>query len=103
MTASTRRQLNIRSDEAYATAHELAEKLGVPTTEVVLNALREFKSKRSNPSRLVTIEESEANLAALEESLGRRPPTDAEPPLSDHGYLYDEFGLPKRWLSTLRR
>jgi hypothetical protein len=95
MPANRRKQLNIRSDEAYVTAHELAAKLGASTTEVVLSALREFKSKRSIPSRLVTTEESEANLASLRQALGRRPPADVEPPLSDHGYLYDEFGLPK--------
>jgi len=95
MHASNRKQLNIRSDEAYATAHELAEKLGATTTEVLLNALREFKSKRSIPSRLVTLEESRANLAALRDSLRGRPVADIEPPLWDHSYLYDEFGLPK--------
>jgi len=93
--ASTRKQLNIRSDEAYATAHRLAELLGTTTTEVVVKALREFKSKRRIPSRLVTPEEAEANLSRLMESIGRREREEAGPLLSDHEDLYDEFGLPK--------
>jgi hypothetical protein len=34
------RQLNIRSDEACQLAHEIAEKRGVPVTEVVVQVLR---------------------------------------------------------------
>ena len=90
MVASTRRQLNIRSDEAYATAHDLAEQFGTTTTEVVVRALREFKSKRRIPSRLVSPEEAEANLSALMKSV-RGSVTLS----SNHDDLYDEFGLPK--------
>ena len=92
MVASTRRQLNIRSDEAYATAHDLAEQFGTTTTEVVVRALREFKSKRRIPSRLVSPEEAEANLSALMKSVRERGSVTLS---SNHDDLYDEFGLPK--------
>jgi hypothetical protein len=93
MVASTRRQLNIRSDEAYATAHDLAEQFGTTTTEVVVRALREFKSKRRIHSRLVSPEEAEANLSALMKSVRARGPSGSLSHNQDD--LYDEFGLPK--------
>jgi hypothetical protein len=95
MPASTRKQLSIRSDEAFVIAHELARKLGTTTTDVVVRALREFNSQRRIPSRLVTPEEADANVAALKASLRERRPKDAEGISSNHDYLYDEFGLPK--------
>ena len=95
MPASNRKQLNIRSDEAYATAHELAERLGVSTTEVVVSALREYRSKRRIPSKLVTPEEADANFAALMESVRRNKANTPAAPASNHDDFYDEFGLPK--------
>ena len=53
MSANTRKQLNIRNDEAFATAHDLAAKLGMTTTEIVVSALREFKSKRRISDKLL--------------------------------------------------
>ena len=95
MHASTRKQLNIRSDEAYATAHDLAERLGTSATDIVVRALREFKSSRRIPSRLVTPEEAEANLAALMEAIRARAPDASAAIASNHDDFYDEFGLPK--------
>jgi hypothetical protein len=95
MPASTRKQLDIRSDEAYATAHRLAELLGTTTTEVVAKAMREFEAKRRIPSRLVTLEEAATNLSQLMESIGRREHEKAGPLDSNHDDLYDEYGLPK--------
>jgi hypothetical protein len=71
MSANTRKQLNIRNDEAFATAHDLAAKLGMTTTEIVVSALREFKSKRRISDKLLPPEEAEANLSALMESVRR--------------------------------
>ncbi len=71
MVARTRKHLNIRSDEAYATAHDLAEQFGTTTTEVVVRALRELQFKRRVPSR----------------------PSGSLSP--NHDDLYDEFGLPE--------
>jgi hypothetical protein len=93
MEARTRKQLNIRSDEAYATAHDLAEQFGTTTTEVVVRALRELQSKRRVPSRFVSPEEAEANLSALMKSVRARGPSGSLSP--KHDDLYDEFGLPK--------
>lgn len=92
MVARTRKQLNIRSDEAYATAHDLAEQFGTTTTEVVVRALREFKSNRRVPSRFVSPEEAEANLSAVMKSVRARVSVTLS---SNHDDLYDEFGLPK--------
>ena len=91
MVARTRKQLNIRSDEAYATAHDLAEQFGTTTTEVVVRALRELQSKRRVPSQFVSPEEAGANLSALMKSVRARSVTLS----SNHDDLYDEFGLPK--------
>jgi hypothetical protein len=95
MPASTHKQLNIRSDEAYAAAHSLAEQLGITTTEAVVRALREFRAKRRIPSTLVTPEAAEANLSALLESVRRNKVNTTALLASDHDDFYDEFGLPK--------
>jgi hypothetical protein len=95
MSASKRKQLNIRSDEAHAIAHELSERLGATTTEVVVSALREYKSKHRIPSRLVTPEEAEANYRAIMRGVleARR----RAPPQKDWSTdeLYDENGAPQ--------
>jgi hypothetical protein len=95
MPASTRKQLNIRSDEAFTTAHRLAAELGTTTTEIVVSALREFRAKRRIPSKLVTPEEADANLSALMESVRRNAAKRTAKLSSNHDDLYDDFGLPK--------
>ena len=95
MPASTRKQLNIRSDEAYATAHRLAEQLGVTTTEAVVRALREFGGKRRIQSKLVSPEEADANLSALMKSVLKNKANNTDLIASNHDDFYDEFGLPK--------
>jgi hypothetical protein len=95
MPASTRKQLNVRSNEAYSTAHKLARQLGTTATEVVVRALREFNSNHPIPSRLVTPEEAAANLSALMASIRARAPNRSAALASNYDDLYDEFGLPK--------
>ena len=95
MPASTRKQLNVRSNEAYSTAHKLARQLGTTATEVVVRALREFNSHHRIPSRLVTPEEAAANLSALMTSIRARAPSRSAALASNHDDVYDEFGLPK--------
>jgi hypothetical protein len=95
MPASTRKQLNVRSNEAYSTAHKLARQLGTTATEVVVRALREFDSNRRIPNRLVTPEEAAGNLSALMASIRARAPSRSAALASNHDDLYDEFGLPK--------
>jgi hypothetical protein len=93
--SDTRKQLNIRSDEAFAAAHDLAAELGTTITDIVVRALREFNEKRRIPSKLVTPEEAATNLSALMESVRRNASKRATRLSSDHGHFYDEFGLPK--------
>lgn len=92
MRASEQKQLNIRSDEAYATARDLAARMGTSTTEIVIAALREFKANRSIPSRIVTADEAQANRAALLRSVRGRGPSGLS---SAHDDLYDDLGMPK--------
>ena len=89
------RQLNVRSDEAYATAHSIADELGITTTEAVVSALREFCAKRRIPSRIVTPDEAKTNLKALMSAVRRanRAHPIGKPLTADD--LYDEGGLPK--------
>jgi hypothetical protein len=93
--SNTRKQLNIRSDEAFAAAHDLAAELGTTITEIVVRALREFKAKRRIPSKLVTAEEAATNLSTLMESVRRNASKRATRWSSNHDPFYDEFGLPK--------
>ena len=92
MRASDQKQLNIRSDEAYATARDLAARMGTSTTEIVIAALREFKANRSIPSRIVTAAEAESNRLALLRSVRARGASGLS---SVHDDLYDHLGLPK--------
>ncbi len=43
------KQLNIRSDEAYAAATRLAQRLGTTTTDAVLRALRRLEQETYKP------------------------------------------------------
>lgn len=88
------RQLNIRSDDAYETAHRLAAHLGETTTKVVKDALDDYAARRMLPSKKVTEEEAEAFLTELDRLIEAankdRPPGVT----SDHSDMYDENGLP---------
>ena len=80
-------QMNIKSDEAYALATELAGQQGVSLTQAVLDALR--ARKRELAKRDVV----EEVMALARDTRARLSP---EALALDHGeYLYDELGLPK--------
>lgn len=80
-------QMNIKSDEAYALATELAGIERVSLTQAVLEALR--ARKRQLDKRDVV----EEILALARDTRARMSP---EALALDHGeYLYDEHGLPK--------
>ena len=80
-------QMNIKNDEAYALATELAGKEKVSLTQAVLEALR--ARKRQLDKRDVV----EEILALARDTRARMSP---EALALDHGdYLYDEYGLPK--------
>lgn len=89
------RQLNIRSDEAAERAARLARQTGKTTTEVVILALRAYSAAIAVRDELDLTPSQRADYDALL-SLARETAGSAPPGLtSDHGWLYDENGLPK--------
>jgi hypothetical protein len=85
------KQLNIRSDEAYEIAHELAQRLNRTVTEVLETALREYR--RGQTADVLTPEEA-AFLADIQD-LSSRAAAAARPGVtSDHRDFYDDKGLP---------
>lgn len=80
-------QMNIKSDEAYALATELAGMEGVSLTQAVLDALRARKRELSRDEKLKRV------MALSRDTAARMSP---ETLALDHGeFLYDENGLPK--------
>jgi hypothetical protein len=86
------RQLNIRSDEAYAIAADIAKRTGRSRGDVVLAALLAYGDRRA------IVELTPAQRAFVDELmvLARRSARAAPPGMtSDHSDLYDESGLPR--------
>ena len=93
MTASKQRQLNIRSDEAYALARTLADRKGLSTQELVVRALRDY-AKADQELHAGMSAEQEASYRHLVQ-LGRRFRSKWKyGESSDHSDMYDEDGLP---------
>lgn len=93
MDASKPRQLNVRSDEAYALATTLARRQNLPTQEVVVRALRDYARADAERRGGMTAEQ-EASLQQITD-LGRRFRRKWKyGEGSDHADLYDEDGLP---------
>lgn len=95
--SSQQKQLNIRSDEAYETAHRLSQALKLPAHEVVLRALRRMASETESIAGDLPVDVAAANRERLREARraawgGKTPPRGLT---SDHDWLYDENGLPK--------
>ena len=80
-------QMNIKSEEAYAIASELASNTGESLTHIVLEALRARKRELSKAKKVEEIMEDCRETAAM-----MSPETLA---LDIDEYLYDENGLPK--------
>ena len=80
-------QMNIKSEEAYALATELAEQAGSSLTQAVLEALRARKREVSRAKKVEEIMEycRETRAMMSPELLA----------LDIDDYLYDEYGLPK--------
>jgi hypothetical protein len=87
------RQLNVRSDEAYETAHRLARQLKLTTTEVVLKALLLFKEDFPALPESMSPKQREVNesLRALSVETAKHKVPGAT---SDHSDMYDDNGLP---------
>ncbi len=87
MPASSRKQLNIRSDEARALAHALAAETGLTITQVIEHALRAYRARRHIPSTRVTPEEADRNRLALFAALGLEEAPAALPPAREPARL----------------
>ena len=85
------KQLNIRSDEAYEIAHDLARRLNKTVTEVLETALRAYR--RDQAADALTPEE-EAFLADIQDLSSRAAAAARPGATSDHRDFYDDKGLP---------
>jgi hypothetical protein len=95
--SSHQKQLNIRSDAAYARAHRLARARNVSVTAVVEQALEKLEVSDGNVVSGLSPEQIARNKrkldAAREAMWGPEGPPKGLS--SDHSWLYDEHGLPK--------
>ena len=80
-------QMNIKSDEAYALATEIAGRTGETLTQVVLEALRARQRELTKAERL------EAVMEICRDARSRMSPELLALDMDE--YLYDERGLPK--------
>jgi antitoxin VapB len=81
------RNLNIKSDEAYEIATDLARRTGQNLTLVVTEALRASE-------RALTLDERRARIAALATKSGKQWKESLKS-IEHSDLLYDEMGLPK--------
>jgi hypothetical protein len=96
------RQLNIRSDEAYALAHEQARARGITVTEAVVDALRRTTPHSGSPERpaplapaAFTPEQADRYRKLMDWSQRTAAKWDRDVS-ADHEWLYDpDTGLPK--------
>ncbi len=97
MPAKAQKQVNIRSDRAYETAHRLARRLGKSTQQIVIEALEEKARAVGQAEPEFTPEEIARRCAAIEAAIdelwGGKPPPPVDPHADD--WMYDENGLPK--------
>jgi hypothetical protein len=80
-------QMNIKSDEAYALATEIAGRTGETLTQVVLEALRARQRELTKDDRF------EQAMAIARDMRARMSPELLALDIDD--FLYDEKGLPK--------
>ncbi len=94
---STRKQLNIRSNDAYERAHRLARQRNTSVTAVIEQALENLEARTRGLDAVLTPEEVAENGRILTSAVhrlwrGKGPPEGAT---SDHSWMYDDNGLPK--------
>ncbi len=86
------KQLSVRSEEAYRLAHAIADQTGRTLGDVLTLALRSYASTLPAVDGMTPRQR-----AAYEyfRALGRRSALRKKPgATSDHGDMYDEYGLP---------
>ena len=90
-----RRQLNIKSDEAFDAAHKLADNLGITTTKAVELALSEKLNRYINEFLKKRTPEQEQEIYNAISAWADTCSAAANPgATSDHSDMYDEYGLP---------
>jgi hypothetical protein len=89
------KQLNIRSDEAYRLAHEIADRRKVPVTEVVLQALRREATPKVPALEELTPSQRAGYDALMDASWELRASFIPGGRVLTDDDLYDENGLPK--------
>ncbi len=92
-----RKQLNIRSNDAYERAHRLARQSNISVTAVIEQALENLEARKRGLQDLLSPEEVAENGRILKNAVhrlwrGKGPPEGAT---SDHTWMYDDNGLPK--------
>lgn len=85
------KQLNVRSDRAYETAHRLAGRLNTSATAVVEAALERYATAMLPAVSPEEAAETYRLLKKFAEEYSAQAPPGAS---SDHSWLYDEKGLP---------
>jgi hypothetical protein len=93
--SNPRKQLNVRSNEAYGLAHEIALKEGRSATDVVVKALRRYATQKPElgsqlPEAMIAENERIIDDAVKKLWGGEDPPVGQT---SNHDELYDENGL----------
>ena len=88
------KQLNVRSDEAYRLAHEIAAQTDESVSDVVRKALADY-ARRLPALDGLTVQQR-ADVKALR-AIVRKHRLNLKPgdSPSDHDWLYDDYGLPK--------
>jgi hypothetical protein len=88
------RQLNIRSDEAYAMAHKLAREEGRSVTSIVVDALRS-RVEQADTREDIFSESAIARRVELISAFRQKWVGSIQPgENSNHDDMYDENGLP---------
>jgi hypothetical protein len=90
------KQLNVRSDDAYARARRLARRLNTSTTKVVEAALARYDRETATVPTYNDLSPEQKAFADQLLAMGKASRNEGDPnATSDHSWLYDEFGLPR--------
>ena len=84
--------LIVENDEAFALAHDIAQRSGTTIGETVVTALRELDRRVATADDLTPTQRAERDVirALVREARAHRIANAS----TDHDYLYDEYGLP---------